>query len=87
MPKGWRMGSSTPQEGGTTDEEYYGQPQQMFNIDLKLTALKKKTQSPLNPPKGDLRTLQVLEIHYLIHDFYFTNCQLLFANRKPHFAN
>jgi hypothetical protein len=29
QPKGWRMGSSSPQEGGTTDEDYYGQPQQM----------------------------------------------------------
>jgi hypothetical protein len=34
----WRMGSSSPQEGGTTDEDYYGQPQQMLNKDLKPTA-------------------------------------------------
>ena len=40
MPKGCRMGSSTPQEGGTTDEEYYGQPLQMLNKDIKLTAIK-----------------------------------------------
>ncbi len=26
MPKGAGMGSSSPQEGGTTDEDYYGQP-------------------------------------------------------------
>jgi hypothetical protein len=32
------MGSSTPQEGGTTNEEYYGQPQQMFKKDFQLTA-------------------------------------------------
>jgi hypothetical protein len=39
--KGWRMGSSTPQEGGTTDEEYYGQPQQMLNKVMWLKAPKK----------------------------------------------
>ena len=35
---GWRMGSSSPQEGGTTDEDYYGQPQLKLNIALLLTA-------------------------------------------------
>ena len=28
--QGWQMESSTPQEGGTTDEEYYVQLQQML---------------------------------------------------------
>ena len=41
LPKSGGMGSSTPQEGGTTDEEYYRQPEQMFNKDLKQTAKKK----------------------------------------------
>jgi hypothetical protein len=38
LMKSGGMGSSTPQEGGTTDEEYYGQPEQMLNKDLKSTA-------------------------------------------------
>jgi hypothetical protein len=29
LPKSGGMGSSTPQEGGTTDEEYYKQHEQM----------------------------------------------------------
>jgi hypothetical protein len=41
LPKGWRMGSSTPQEGGMTDEEYYGQPQQMLNKVMLLKAPKR----------------------------------------------
>jgi hypothetical protein len=40
------MGSSSPQEGGTTDEDYYGQPQQMFNSVMKLTAPKEKKLPP-----------------------------------------
>jgi hypothetical protein len=38
----WRMGSSSPQEGGTTDEDYYGQPHQMPNKALQPTAPKQK---------------------------------------------
>jgi hypothetical protein len=34
------MGSSSPQEGGTTDEDYYGQPQQMSIEALQPTAPK-----------------------------------------------
>jgi hypothetical protein len=34
------MESSNPQEGGTTDEDYYEQPQQLLTKDLKLTAPK-----------------------------------------------
>jgi hypothetical protein len=42
------MGSSSPQEGGTTDEDYYGQPHQMFNRVMKPTAPKeKKSFSPI----------------------------------------
>jgi hypothetical protein len=41
LPKSGGMGSSTPQEGGTTDEEYYRQPEQMPNKDLKPTAKKR----------------------------------------------
>jgi hypothetical protein len=40
------MGSSSPQEGGTTDEDYYGQPQQMFNSVMKPTAPKEKKLPP-----------------------------------------
>jgi hypothetical protein len=46
--KGWRMGSSTPQEGGTTDEEYYGQPQQMLNKVMWLKAKKKNAKKLSN---------------------------------------
>jgi hypothetical protein len=35
------MGSSTPQERGTTDEEYYRQPEQMPNKELKPIAKNK----------------------------------------------
>jgi hypothetical protein len=36
------MGSSSPQDGGTTDEDYYGQPQQMLIKALQPTAPKEK---------------------------------------------
>jgi hypothetical protein len=41
LMKSGGMGSSTPQEGGTTDEEYYGQPEPMPNKELKPIAKRK----------------------------------------------
>ncbi len=49
LPKSGGMGSSTPQEGGTTDEEYYKQPEQMPNKDLKPTASKRIVFITTNP--------------------------------------
>jgi hypothetical protein len=40
------MGSSSPQAGGTTDEDYYGQPQQMPIKALQPTAPKEKNLPP-----------------------------------------
>ncbi len=45
--KSGRMESSTPQEGGTTDEEYYGQPEKMLPKVLLLTA-KNGLENPKN---------------------------------------
>ena len=42
------MESSTPQEGGTTDEEYYGQPLPMLNKEIKLAAQNDKCMKMLD---------------------------------------
>jgi hypothetical protein len=52
LPKSSVMGSSTPQEGGPTDEEYYKQPEQMPNKDLKMTAQKRIVFVTTNPKGG-----------------------------------
>jgi hypothetical protein len=46
LSNGWRMGCSSPQEGGTTDEDYYVEPHQMFNSVMKPTAPKEKNIPP-----------------------------------------
>jgi hypothetical protein len=61
LPKGWRMGSSTPQEGGTTDEEYYGQPQQMLNGVVWFTAPKKAPS--ISPEGGEISKIEA-KLHF-----------------------
>ena len=47
--KGAGMGSSTPQEGGTTDEEYYGQPVTNDDYCINFTAPNKKSYKITSP--------------------------------------
>jgi alkylation response protein AidB-like acyl-CoA dehydrogenase len=81
---GWRMGSSTPQEGGTTDEEYYRQPLQMPNKVSPFTAPK-----PLNlQHKKTTMNFQLSEEQLMIQqaarDFAVNECLPGVIERDEH---
>jgi hypothetical protein len=64
LPKSVGVGSSTPQEGGTTDEEYYGQPEPIPIKDLKSTAQKEMKYNPnSDKPQRGLLCITMGETH------------------------